>query len=70
MPSPIMRTVSMQATRTRPWEHWVEPDPQLTRARYFGVTVDIVQALNQYALIRRPDGLSCIVENSDLEVRP
>ncbi len=65
----IMRTVSPGATRTRPWERWVEPpEVPAVKARYMGVVVEVVQALNLCALVRRPDGLSCVVEVADLEV--
>ena len=37
-------------------------------AMYMGVRVEIVKELNLCALVRRGDGLSCIVDRADLEV--
>lgn len=38
-------------------------------AKYWTVRVQVVKRFEHLALIRRPDGLSCVVETSDLEVR-
>ncbi len=38
-------------------------------AKYFSVRVQVVKRFTHLALIRRPDGLSCVVESADLEVR-
>jgi hypothetical protein len=56
----------MKATRSHPWEPWKEP----AQARYFGVTVEVVQQFEHYSLIRRPDQLSCVVETRDLTLLP
>ena len=40
----------------------------MSEATYFGITVVVVLVLEHYALIRRLDGLSCIVAVEDLEV--
>jgi len=66
MSNPITRTMSMKATRTRPWEPWVEPAPEYPEARYFGVWVQVIHKMSLCALVRRPDGLSCVVEVADL----
>ena len=41
----------------------------MNEATYFGITVIVVLVLENYALVRRLDGLSYIVELADLEVR-
>ena len=41
----------------------------MNEATYFGIAVVIVLMFEHYALVRRLDGLSCIVELADLEVR-
>jgi hypothetical protein len=60
----IVREYSGKATRNHPWERWVETTPK--QAMYMGITIEIVQELTLCALVRRPDGISCIVETSDL----
>jgi hypothetical protein len=60
----IVREYSGRATRNHPWERWLEPEPP--KASYMGITVEVVRSLNLYAIVRRPDGLSCIVETGDL----
>jgi hypothetical protein len=65
MNTAIVREYSGRATRNHPWERWVErSEPKL--AVYMGITVEVVQELTLCALVRRPDGFSCIVETSDL----
>lgn len=67
----IVKTVSMNATRSHPWDRWVEPAGELAQAVHIsGVRVQVLEQLNHYALIRRPDGLSAVVELADLEIMP
>ena len=61
----IIHSYSTQATRTRPWENWVEPT--VTTARYCGLIVKVVEAGNHLAVIDW-DGHRLLVEVGDLEV--
>jgi hypothetical protein len=58
-----MQTVSMQATRSHPWEPWVEPLP---KASYWGVTVGVVDWGNQLAIVELA-GHRMLVEVADLK---
>jgi len=83
----IIHNYSSQATRTRPWENWVEPqrisrhslitvgadgsaylDVQVPppKAKYFGMTVTVVQRMEQLAVIDW-EGHRLLVEVGDLE---
>ena len=67
----IIHNYSAQATRTRPWENWTEPPKveSLPKAKYFGMTVRVVQMMTQLAVIDWK-GNRMLVEVSDLvEVR-
>lgn len=68
MQATMINTVSPRATRSHPWELWVEPRHE-RRAMYCGVVVEVVERFSLCALVRRPDGYSCIVDAADLEVR-
>lgn len=65
MNTPIVHRYSLLASRMRPWTNWVEPEAK-PKAKYMGYTVEVVDRLNICALIRRPDGISCVVDIADL----